>query len=262
VLFFLYYFLTEYFFGKTLAKLITQTSVVSIEGETPTAGQLAIRTFARLVPVDFLTYFNAYPTGWHDTLSGVYVIQKRPGEVTLPDIEVSSTIKWWRRFWVFLTVFILFCGLIIPVFTIVRWQNPAVAPADVSEWNEEKISSQLTLALPRGVRQVAPGLWRARLIGVQSLEIERFASVLEVENHLREEFSLLSQTPFLIIEFSDYVSTGGSGSYRYRLNQVPVAGDGFWVTADEGDVYMVRFVGFGVDVKEALSVIQESAIVN
>jgi uncharacterized RDD family membrane protein YckC len=262
--FFLYYFFSEYFFGKTLGKFITKTKVTLLDGTKPTSFGVVARTFLRFVPVDIFTYLGAYPVGWHDEISGVYVTQEG-GEKELPSTPEPLTMmsRWWRRFWVLLVFFMMFIGLVVPVFTIYRWDNPVVVSADTTNWANYQLDSGLTLSLPNKAKQMSETLWRSRLVGVQNMEIERFESVEEVKKSLRDEFSLLSETPLLVIEFSVYdEEEDGSGSYRYRLSQAPARGAGFWVTSNSGAVYMIRFLGFGVEVDAAMKEIKASALLD
>ncbi len=70
-----YFILMEYYFGKTLAKFITGTSVISIDGNKPTMGQIVGRTFSRLVPFDALSFLGE--NGWHDSWSDTRVIHTK-----------------------------------------------------------------------------------------------------------------------------------------------------------------------------------------
>ncbi|MCW3160078.1 RDD family protein [Chryseobacterium oryctis] len=67
-----YYILMEYYLGKTIAKYITGTKVISIDGNNPTIGQIVGRTFSRLVPFDALSFLGE--NGWHDSWSDTRVI--------------------------------------------------------------------------------------------------------------------------------------------------------------------------------------------
>ncbi len=79
LVYFLFYFgyfiLMEYFFGKTLGKYITGTSVISIDGTKPTIGQITGRTFSRLVPFDAFSFLGE--NGWHDSWSDTRVINTK-----------------------------------------------------------------------------------------------------------------------------------------------------------------------------------------
>ncbi|MBV8327904.1 RDD family protein [Chryseobacterium sp.] len=69
---FLYFFIMELYLGKTIAKYITGTEVISIDGNKPTAQQIANRTFSRAVPFDSLSFLGN--NGWHDNWSDTRVI--------------------------------------------------------------------------------------------------------------------------------------------------------------------------------------------
>ena len=74
--FFLYYFICEFLWGKTLGKKICGTKVVTLDGSKPSAKTVAIRTFCRIIPFNFISFFftdkdeNGNMTRmWHDILS-------------------------------------------------------------------------------------------------------------------------------------------------------------------------------------------------
>ncbi|WP_051349407.1 RDD family protein [Chryseobacterium gregarium] len=69
---FFYFFGMEYFTGKTFAKFITATEVISIDGNKPTSKQIAVRTISRAVPFDQLSFLGN--NGWHDNWSDTRVI--------------------------------------------------------------------------------------------------------------------------------------------------------------------------------------------
>jgi uncharacterized RDD family membrane protein YckC len=73
-----YYIPQEMLFGRTIAKLLTGTKVVAIDGSTATFGQILGRTFARMIPFEAFSYFGGkQPVGWHDSLSGTRVVRAR-----------------------------------------------------------------------------------------------------------------------------------------------------------------------------------------
>jgi uncharacterized RDD family membrane protein YckC len=74
---FLYYFLTEVYFSRTLAKLITRTVVVKKDGSKPTVKMIFIRTLSRFIVFEGLSYLGSVSRGWHDSLSGTYVVKKK-----------------------------------------------------------------------------------------------------------------------------------------------------------------------------------------
>jgi uncharacterized RDD family membrane protein YckC len=74
VLTFLYYFISEYYFSKTIGKLVTHTTVRSRDLNKPTTKQLIIRTFARLIPFEQISFVMDSKVGWHDRFSKTIVI--------------------------------------------------------------------------------------------------------------------------------------------------------------------------------------------
>lgn len=72
------YYGVEAIFGKSPAKFITRTKVVTLERKKPGFLRIVGRTIARFVPLDPLSFlFSANPIGWHDRLSGTMVIDDR-----------------------------------------------------------------------------------------------------------------------------------------------------------------------------------------
>jgi uncharacterized RDD family membrane protein YckC len=71
---FLYFFLCEFFWGKTLGKVFTRTRVVMESGEKPTIGAIFIRTLVRFIPLEIFSFSGSYPVGWHDSVSKTLVI--------------------------------------------------------------------------------------------------------------------------------------------------------------------------------------------
>lgn len=63
----------EYFFGKTPGKFLTKTKVVKRNGSKPTFLNFLGRNTARLIPFDPISYLFL-KRGWHDQISGTYVI--------------------------------------------------------------------------------------------------------------------------------------------------------------------------------------------
>jgi len=70
----LYYLVFETFTGRTLGKYITNTKVVTIDGQKPEADKILYRTLSRLIPFDALSFLGDEGKGWHDTLSKTIVV--------------------------------------------------------------------------------------------------------------------------------------------------------------------------------------------
>jgi len=73
---FLYYYLTEVYFSRTIAKLLTHTIVVNANGTKPSKRSIFIRTCCRFIPFEAFTFLYG-PKGWHDIFSKTYVVKKR-----------------------------------------------------------------------------------------------------------------------------------------------------------------------------------------
>jgi lipoprotein-releasing system ATP-binding protein len=70
-----YYTFLEAFTGRTLAKYITKTKVVNeSEGTKPGFISCFIRSLARFIPLEFVSFFSKKPIGWHDALPGTIVV--------------------------------------------------------------------------------------------------------------------------------------------------------------------------------------------
>lgn len=72
----LYYFVLEAATGQTLGKMLTGTKVVNDRGGPPSLGQVAGRTFARLIPFEGVSFLMS-PTGLHDSLASTMVVKTR-----------------------------------------------------------------------------------------------------------------------------------------------------------------------------------------
>ncbi len=69
-----YWVLFEYFFGKTPAKFLTRTKVVTRTGGRPTFWTILARTLCRFIPLEPFSFFGAKPIGWHDSISKTLVV--------------------------------------------------------------------------------------------------------------------------------------------------------------------------------------------
>lgn len=74
---FLYYFLTEVYFARTVAKVITKTIVVKYDGSKPTVSNIFYRTISRFIPFEFISYLGSVQKGWHDAVSRTYVVNRK-----------------------------------------------------------------------------------------------------------------------------------------------------------------------------------------
>lgn len=72
-----YYFFFEAATGRTLGKLITGTKVVNETGGKPSLGQIAGRSFCRIIPFEALSFLGSTGRGWHDSIPKTYVVSTR-----------------------------------------------------------------------------------------------------------------------------------------------------------------------------------------
>ena len=70
----IYYVIFEYSTGRSVAKFITKTKVVNMQGEQPGFRTIFIRTLCRFIPFEAFSFLGESKTGWHDTLSKTRVI--------------------------------------------------------------------------------------------------------------------------------------------------------------------------------------------
>jgi len=70
-----YYVLFESLWGKSIAKFITRTKVVTESGDKPTFMSIIKRTLCRFNPYDPFSFLGENPDGWHDRISNTRVIK-------------------------------------------------------------------------------------------------------------------------------------------------------------------------------------------
>lgn len=71
---FIYYFVFEGVWQKTIGKWITRTKVVMVDGSVPHPSHILGRTLLRFIPFEPFSFLGKNPTGWHDKLSGTTVV--------------------------------------------------------------------------------------------------------------------------------------------------------------------------------------------
>lgn len=69
-----YWILSEYFLGKTPAKFITKTKVVTRDGQRPSFLTIVGRTLCRLIPFEQFSFLGSKAVGWHDSISNTRVV--------------------------------------------------------------------------------------------------------------------------------------------------------------------------------------------
>lgn len=87
----MYYLLLESIFNTTAGKCATNTIIVNENGERPNFGQILGRTFARLIPFDALSFLGA--RGWHDSLSGTYVVAAAGNKEEINEITLDAELN-------------------------------------------------------------------------------------------------------------------------------------------------------------------------
>lgn len=73
--YFLYYFILEYFFGLTVGKFLNKTRVFNLNEEKPNSLQILIRMVVRLIPLQHSFIRLPYQRTLHDILSKTYVMR-------------------------------------------------------------------------------------------------------------------------------------------------------------------------------------------
>lgn len=83
-----FYLLLEGIFNTTPGKCATDTVIVNENGERPSFSQILGRSFARLIPFDALSFLGA--RGWHDSLSGTWVVPAAGNEMAAEEITLDA----------------------------------------------------------------------------------------------------------------------------------------------------------------------------
>lgn len=96
ILFILFYYVFfEYKWQKTIGKYLTKTIVIDEYGNKPDFKSIMIRSFARLVPFEFISCLgDPYSYGWHDKWSNTWVVTEE--ELTLlknKQLEFEENLK-------------------------------------------------------------------------------------------------------------------------------------------------------------------------
>ncbi|MBN2473683.1 MAG: RDD family protein [Pirellulales bacterium] len=79
LLYFAYYVPQETLTGRTLAKFLTRTKVVTTDGKPAIFPRIVGRTLCRMIPFEFVSYLvgGRWPVGLHDKFSGTCVVSTR-----------------------------------------------------------------------------------------------------------------------------------------------------------------------------------------
>ena len=73
----IYYSILEDLTGRTIAKFITRTKVVSENGDKPSYGAILLRSICRFIPFEPFSFLGSQTSGWHDRLSKTVVIENK-----------------------------------------------------------------------------------------------------------------------------------------------------------------------------------------
>ena len=72
----IYYTGFEYLTGRTVAKYITRTKVVTDKGGKPDFQSILVRSMCRFIPFEAFSFLGDGAAGWHDTISKTTVIEE------------------------------------------------------------------------------------------------------------------------------------------------------------------------------------------
>jgi uncharacterized RDD family membrane protein YckC len=75
-----YYYLTELYFSRSIAKFLTQTYVIMKDGSKPNYKTILKRTLCRFIPFEAFSFLGGTAGGWHDSMSETYVVKKHEFE--------------------------------------------------------------------------------------------------------------------------------------------------------------------------------------
>jgi uncharacterized RDD family membrane protein YckC len=83
----LYYISTELLMGRSIAKFITRTFVISSDGVKLDLNTIIIRTLCRFIPFEPFSLISSCPIGWHDSISHTLVVEKLNFEIHSSEIN-------------------------------------------------------------------------------------------------------------------------------------------------------------------------------
>ncbi|MFT5823035.1 MAG: putative RDD family membrane protein YckC [Crocinitomix sp.] len=82
IVYVIYYFIFESFYGQTIGKMITNTVIVDMNNLKPSVGIIGLRTILRLNPLDGFSYLFGQEQGGHDLLSNTRLKRKKHSKFT------------------------------------------------------------------------------------------------------------------------------------------------------------------------------------
>ena len=82
IIYFLYFFLSEFNYRQTLGKRFTKTKVVNKYGEKPTFKNILIRSVFRIAGLDAISFLFGNNVGMHDLFSNTRVVKFKKNKLT------------------------------------------------------------------------------------------------------------------------------------------------------------------------------------
>jgi uncharacterized RDD family membrane protein YckC len=90
VILIVYYMLFETITGRTLGKYITNTKVLTEDGQKPEADKILYRTLSRMIPFEAFSFLGDEGRGWHDSIAKTVVVDvKKYNEI----VELQNSLS-------------------------------------------------------------------------------------------------------------------------------------------------------------------------
>ena len=90
VILIVYYMLFETITGRTLGKYITNTKVLTEDGQKPEADKILYRTLSRMIPFEAFSFLGGEGRGWHDSIAKTVVVDvKKYNEI----VELQNSLS-------------------------------------------------------------------------------------------------------------------------------------------------------------------------
>ncbi|RBA27496.1 RDD family protein [Flavobacterium tibetense] len=90
VILIVYYMVFETITGRTLGKYITNTKVLTEDGQKPEADKILYRTLSRMIPFEAFSFLGDEGRGWHDSIAKTVVVDvKKYNEI----VELQNSLS-------------------------------------------------------------------------------------------------------------------------------------------------------------------------
>jgi uncharacterized RDD family membrane protein YckC len=90
VILIVYYMVFETITGRTLGKYITNTKVLTEDGQKPEADKILYRTLSRMIPFEAFSFLGEEGRGWHDSIAKTVVVDvKKYNEI----VELQNSLS-------------------------------------------------------------------------------------------------------------------------------------------------------------------------